>query len=352
MNDLQSMDPRRGYWIYMSEAARLSVAGSAIADNTPISMNAGWELVSYLPNTPQAPSLALFSIDANLKLARAYDPSSGYSSYYPGFAGLSDLDMMRPGYGYWMYMGAADNLIYSAGLTPSSLEETAIVKRDQPTVVGKGQPAAAVPTVMDLYSMNVSIDGEVAPVGTVVEILDADGKVLASREVTTEGVLGLVHLLGDVSITEDDEGAVSGEALTFRIQDSDVELVGSEPITWTANDVRKLDLRFEAVQSLLPRVYSLNQNYPNPFNPATEITYAIPSSVNGAAVASTPVALQIFDIRGRVVRSLVSARQAPGNYSARWDGRNDRGISVSSGVYFYRLQTDHFTQTRKMLMVK
>ena len=308
--------------------------------------------MQYLPNAPQAPNLALYSIDPNLMLARAYNPADGYSSYYPGFAGLSDLDMMQPGYGYWMYMGAPDDLIYNTNLSPNALQETPIAKRDQPTQLTKGQTASAVPTVMDLYSMNVSIDGALASVGTVVEILGANGKVLASREITTEGVLGLMHLLGDVSITEDDEGAVSGEALTFRIQDSDVELVGSESITWSANEVRKLDLRFEEVQSLLPRAYSLAQNHPNPFNPATEISYAIPTSVNGVAVASTPVTLQIFDIRGRVVRSLVSARQAPGSYSARWDGRDDRGVSVSSGVYFYRLTTEHFKRTRKMMMVK
>ena len=352
MNDLQAMDPRRGYWIYMTEAATLSVAGSPIADNTIISMNAGWELVSYLPNTPQAPNMALYSIDANLTLARTYNPTDGYSSYYPGFAALSDLNMMQPGYGYWMYMGAADDLIYNTSLSPSSLEEAPISKRDQPSTLTKSQTGSAVPTVMDLYSMNVTIDGEAAVAGTVVEILDANGTLLASRELTKDGVLGLTHLLGDVSVTEDDEGAVNGEALTFRIQGSDVELVGSQPITWTANEVAKLDLRFEEVQSLLPRVYSLAQNYPNPFNPATEISYAIPSLVDGVAVSSTPVTLQIFDIRGRVVRSLVSARQAPGSYSARWDGKNDRGVSVNSGVYFYRLQTDHFKQTRKMMMVK
>jgi hypothetical protein len=48
----------------------------------------------------------------------------------------------------------------------------------------------------------------------------------------------------------------------------------------------------------------------------------------------------------------VSARQAPGLYSARWDGKDDRGVSVSSGMYFYRLKTEHFTRTRKMMMVK
>jgi hypothetical protein len=285
-------------------------------------------------------------------LARTYDPASGYSSYYPGFAPLSDLDMMQPGFGYWMYMGAPDQLIYSATATPTSLEETPNRKRTQPQTITKGQAGSAVPSVMDLYSMNVSIDGLQATAGTVVEVLDARGNILGSRAVSDNGVLGILHLMGDVSTTEDDEGAVNGEVLTFRIQGSDVELVTEEPIVWAANEVRKLDLRFEEVQAQLPRVYTLAQNHPNPFNPATEISYAIPGNVDGSTIASTQVSLQIFDIRGRVVRSLVSARQAPGQYSARWDGKSDNGSSVSSGVYFYRLQTEHFKRTRKMMMIK
>jgi hypothetical protein len=351
MNDLQTMDPRNGYWIYMTEAATLSIAGSPIADNTVISLNAGWDLVSYLPNTPQAPSTALFSIDANLTLARTYDPANGYSSYYPGFAILSDLDMMQPGYGYWLYMGAADDLVYSSGMSTAELEETPTRKREEPPVLAKGQMGSAVPTVMDLVSMNVTLDGEVAPAGTVVEVLDSNGTVIASRTMQKDGVLGILHLMGDVSITKDDEGALSGEELTLRIADSDFELVLDEPLVWKANDVRQLDLNFEKTE-VLPRAYALDQNHPNPFNPATSISYAIPSQVNGAPVASTHVTLQIYDIRGRVVRSLVSARQAPGLYSARWDGKDDRGVSVSSGMYFYRLKTEHFTRTRKMMMVK
>ena len=185
-----------------------------------------------------------------------------------------------------------------------------------------------------------------------IAVVHASGKLMASQELEQDGVFGLVHLLGDVSITEDDEGAVNGEELTFRIRGRDVELTVDEPITWQANEVRKLDLTFEDVQSRLPQAYTLDQNHPNPFNPATEISYAIPGSVDGTTVSSTRVSLQIFDIRGRVVRALVNARQAPGRYTARWDGRNDQGVSVSSGVYFYRLTTDHFNRTRKMMMVK
>jgi len=91
---------------------------------------------------------------------------------------------------------------------------------------------------------------------------------------------------------------------------------------------------------------SMDQNYPNPFNPDTRIVYFVPDG-NPA-----PVSLAVFNVRGQRVRTLVSGRRAGGRHVARWDGRNDRGESVSSGVYFYRMTLPGFSETRKMLLVK
>jgi len=85
-------------------------------------------------------------------------------------------------------------------------------------------------------------------------------------------------------------------------------------------------------------------NYPNPFNPETTIRYGIgdPSTVR----------LDIFNARGQLVRSLVNAAQDTGNYSAVWDGRDDSGSLVSSGIYYYKLLAGSYSQTRKMLLLK
>ncbi|MBW7995606.1 MAG: choice-of-anchor D domain-containing protein [Candidatus Glassbacteria bacterium] len=89
---------------------------------------------------------------------------------------------------------------------------------------------------------------------------------------------------------------------------------------------------------------SLQQNFPNPFNPSTTISYAVSSE--------SLVALNIYDIRGRLIYALVNRNHQPGNYSVNWDGRDRAGRAVSSGVYFYRLQSGEFTQTRKMMVLK
>jgi hypothetical protein len=88
----------------------------------------------------------------------------------------------------------------------------------------------------------------------------------------------------------------------------------------------------------------LDQNVPNPFNPATTIRYAI--------AGDNPVSLTIYDVAGRKVRTLVNERQRADIYQVSWDGANDAGVRVASGVYFYKLVAGKFTQTKKMLLLK
>ena len=101
--------------------------------------------------------------------------------------------------------------------------------------------------------------------------------------------------------------------------------------------------------SLIPEETALLRNYPNPFNPETWIPYQL--------AESTEVTLTIYDMNGRLIRRLAVGYQAAGIYRSRsraayWDGRNQLGESVASGLYFYTLTADEFTATRRMLILK
>jgi hypothetical protein len=104
-------------------------------------------------------------------------------------------------------------------------------------------------------------------------------------------------------------------------------------------------------ENRIPLSYSLSQNYPNPFNPMTTITFEIPGSAgeNSDAPLTT---LSIFDMRGRRVALLLDAELPPGRYQVTWDGKNSQGEEVSSGIYFYRIDSGSFTSTRKAMLVK
>jgi hypothetical protein len=100
----------------------------------------------------------------------------------------------------------------------------------------------------------------------------------------------------------------------------------------------------EVNSASVPGAAVLHQNVPNPFNPSTTIHYELPTDAD--------VTVQIFDVSGRLVRTLVQSRQIAGSRSVLWDGRDNRGQLATSGVYFVRLRTRDFAQTRKMVLIK
>ena len=96
----------------------------------------------------------------------------------------------------------------------------------------------------------------------------------------------------------------------------------------------------------LPRAYGLYQNYPNPFNPSTVIPFDVPEDEGG------PLSLTIYDLRGRRIRTLISGDVEPGRREVHWDGRDEKGCHVPSGLYLYRLDSAGFESTRRMLLVR
>ncbi|MFH2049255.1 MAG: DUF4623 domain-containing protein [bacterium] len=96
--------------------------------------------------------------------------------------------------------------------------------------------------------------------------------------------------------------------------------------------------------SALPKEFALNQNYPNPFNPTTFIKYDLPKEA--------AVRIVIYDLMGKEVRTLVNEKQNAGYESILWNGRDNQGRMVSSGLYIYQMITDEFQKTRKMVLLK
>jgi subtilisin family serine protease len=91
-------------------------------------------------------------------------------------------------------------------------------------------------------------------------------------------------------------------------------------------------------------VISIQQNYPNPFNPTTKIEFSLPQP--------SEVGLEIFNITGQKVTTLINGPYGAGTHSITWDGRDSHGQNVASGIYFYHLQAEQFSATRKMVMLK
>lgn len=100
----------------------------------------------------------------------------------------------------------------------------------------------------------------------------------------------------------------------------------------------------ETVEGQKAESYELSQNYPNPFNPSTVISYRLQSASN--------VTLRVYDLLGREIKTLVNGEQPAGQYQVRWNADDNKGASVASGIYFYRIDAGSFNSTRKMMLIR
>ena len=94
----------------------------------------------------------------------------------------------------------------------------------------------------------------------------------------------------------------------------------------------------------MPTEFELAQNYPNPFNPETEIRFGLPEA--------SEVLLRVFNTLGQEIRTLVDRPYQAGFHSVRWDGKDNLGNPVSSGIYFYQIKAGKYVQVKKMSLLR
>ncbi len=208
-------------------------------------------------------------------------------------------------------------------------------------------------------------------VDDVVEIkgrVQADGKLLAVR-IKLEDKPGLIMVSGDITALTDDLIEIEGPQ--FRTDANSLILdqnyqsttsaslkTGDRVTVWALqsqleNTVLQAKLeKSSGVTSVndetivLPEGLRLHANYPNPFNPETIIEFSINSGLSGKII------LEVYDITGRKVRTLFNGTLGSGDYSFKWDGRNEAGAVVSSGMYIYMLRSADISLARKMTLIR
>ena len=336
---LGSMDHLHGYWVKVTEPVEFCVYGMPVDPGTPIPLEAGWNLASYLPNEADSTADALVSIYDDLIIALGFYGAG--VTWDPANTGMSDMRHMGPGYGYWLKVSQDVDLIYPSGIPTANYSVESIENST------KISPFAnVIPTTrwVDLYGSNVTVDGAPIATGTLVEAVDESGNICGAFRVEASGRLGFMAVYADDALTPDVvEGLSSNSEFRLVIEGVQTE----ETFTWTSHGDR---IEVGSLNSLggpnvtVPTSYSLKQNYPNPFNPRTTIAYYVADAGN--------VSLVIYNLLGEQVRTLIDESQDVGEYSIEWDGRDDSGRAVSSGVYFYRLSAGDFNETKKMMLMK
>ena len=142
-----------------------------------------------------------------------------------------------------------------------------------------------------------------------------------------------------------------GNGSLFRLPSiTSLEMIDSTEVVFALQSNSSVSsdvVKVTAPANAYPVTFRLSQNYPNPFNGSTTIEYDIPDGT-----LPTKTVIQVFNVLGQRIKTLVSEEHDPGRYSVRWDGTDQNGQLVSSGVYFYRLISKSHVGSRKMLYVK
>ncbi len=137
--------------------------------------------------------------------------------------------------------------------------------------------------------------------------------------------------------------------ITFGVADN-FRGTAKSPIVFSELLINEIDMKAMTTETAIevigrPSNFTLNQNYPNPFNPSTTISYQVPEDGQN-------VRIDIYNIAGQLVRTLVDAPHNAGEYKVVWNGTNGLGQQVSSGVYLFRMASGNFVNVRKMSLVK
>ena len=326
-----SLTPCVGYWLNLTNGGTYELSGEPVA-SCDISAPASWSLQG-VPLSGTKPDDIVQNPAGNILSLFVFDG---------GYASRSGENLLAQGQGYWL------NLSTSGQLTLPS--NPGGVPRAVPAVPGTfgGQLLWAQSGGQRVQiQLGVAADQVLAlpplpPVGALDMRVEVDGVETqqvpsgagpADYRLTVQGT--------EVSLMWDAPAAESNR-WELLVGNERVPLNGSGSIDLgTLHRPANLMLRQAAA---LPQALSLHPNHPNPFNPSTSIGYDLGEG--------SLVSLRIYDMAGQLVRSLVSGQQEPGAYSIAWDGRDQTGAEVASGVYAYELRAGSKRLVRKMLLMR
>ncbi len=328
INTLGTWNTVQGYKVYMRRPDTLTITGDKIPPAiTPVPLSTGWNLVPYLRDNPMSVDSAFGSILNTITVAK----NQAGGVYWPA-VGINTMDLLRPGQAYYAYVRIPSTLLYPGNATPvsqSRLQKKQVFAEASVSVVydvghsGSGTSGSNAILLVESPELN---DGDEVHVRTASETV-GKGRATGGR--------ALITVIGDNRNTPDVvEGASEGDPLTLSILrgpaqqekplvvTSLMNALSDEPLSpslaYTSNAV------WIARTTNIPDDFQLEQNYPNPFNPTTTIRYSLP--------ADAKVTLEVFDILGRKVKTLVDEEQKVGRYDVVFESRG-----LASGAYFYRL---------------
>ena len=365
--NVPAIAPGRGYWLIQKDPVDLPATGvsTSTVGNVVLTLEPGWNQIA----TPYNMTIAWSSVLRGPNVEDRLVARAG--------GGYVDVDHLAPWQGYWVRntgLNATTITIPPTPMTKSAGHEdgsaaamadalwslTLAVEHgdryDRQNVAGVVEEAEEGIDALDFFEPP-ALPGDVSLFfersdGESVEALSCDMRPPFAEGAGWDVVLRLEGG-GTVDLTVTGGAAVPGDQeVRLLTQDGSVDLRRTEHLTLRIGQGGETRLRLavgdpdfvQEQEQSLPRPFAQRPVYPNPFNPKTTLGFSLPRTSH--------VSLDIFDLKGRLVRRLVDESFAPGMHEVTWNGLDDSGHPVSTGIYFSRLRAADFTQTRKMTLVR
>ena len=347
VNQIGSLDLTRGLEVFLngSEAQDITVEGlpadlSQLVTINPFQVN----IISYLPQECMATDDVFAGYESQILLVQ-----NDMGEYYVPSFGVMTLTEMCPGQGYSIFLNGADGIDFTypssdaAARSLASLEweayneaSASIMYADEIVKTGISHPIIL-----------TSLEGMVNEGDELVAY--AEGNVVGATRITDSDLPVVLAAWGGYhEYGVNLPGYDVGDSIELRLYSltEGRELYVQSTLEGSQYGVTPLTSGTGVVLSsdAVPMAYDLMQNYPNPFNPSTSIGFTLP--------ADSHVSLNIYDMAGRLVTTLVEGSLDEGVHMVDWDGMDSAGELVSTGVYIYALESSDMILTKKMILMK
>jgi len=340
-NNMPDWDVNQGYQVKLRQSDSLLFFGDIVPPDRPIPLRQGWSMASYFPEIEIEAREAFRNIENLLIIAK-----DGWGNFYSPEFNFNNIPPLHRGAGYQIKVEEEVELVY-----PPEGEENVIARSE---ATNKFDPIELSERLLHFVrkdgtgeNMSVlitSVNGiEIGPVDQI-RAFDCDGNLVGVGNVEADGRSGLA-VWGDDLTTQKKDGLEAGEGFKliywdskndFEIQLEPDELICGNNLEFRADELVVLKT---SAEGLVPETIVLKQNYPNPFNSVTKITFGLPEA--------TEISLKVFDISGRIARTLATGEYKSGYYNFVWDAHLS-----ASGIYFIKLQTKFEKHSIKVALVR
>ena len=317
--------PGEGYWMkhvgtnIYNTGDEWPAGGIQLVAHDPISCTSGWNLIGGYELSVLTSNIT--TIPSGLLDGPVYGYSGGYV----------EATTLEPGYGYWIKLTSAGQIIIPE-VVAKGREEVEYFPEDWGRIViadaeGQNYTLYVVKAGADLNKYELPPK----PPAGMFDIRYGSGRIAEDirRSLQTIEMSGVTYPM-----------TINVEGIDIRLMDEtgnvvNVNLKSGEDVIIRDATIQKLMVTDE----MMPTVYALEQNYPNPFNPSTSIEFSIPEAAD--------VTLTIYNTLGEKITELINTRLETGRYSYQWDAQN-----TASGMYVYELRTNNFVSLKKMMLLK